>query len=172
MKSNEQKLLQILSNNDVTFFIPPYQRNYEWTKEQCEVFLGDVLKTTEHNIHGSKTEHFFGSVTYFKDESSAYFQPAKLILIDGQQRITTTMLFLVAIRDLINDEGQKKYINDKYLKNNNCSDESEYKIKLKQVESDWETYKKIILEIPVTSIEKNVPVYQNYIFFKNSLAKR
>lgn len=172
MKSNEQKLLQILSNNDVTFFIPPYQRNYEWTKEQCEVFLGDVLKTTEHNIHGSKTEHFFGSVTYFEDESSAYFQPAKLILIDGQQRITTTMLFLVAIRDLINDEGQKKYINDKYLKNNNCSDESEYKIKLKQVESDWETYKKIILGIPVTSIEKNVPVYQNYIFFKNSLAKR
>lgn len=42
MVPNEKKLLDLLSNNDVTFFIPPYQRNYEWTDEQCKVFLDDI----------------------------------------------------------------------------------------------------------------------------------
>ena len=45
MVPNETKLLKMLSNNDVTFFIPPYQRNYEWGEEQCRLFLEDVLKT-------------------------------------------------------------------------------------------------------------------------------
>ena len=44
MIPQEIKLLQMLSNNEVTFFIPPYQRNYEWTDEQCKVFLEDVKK--------------------------------------------------------------------------------------------------------------------------------
>ena len=39
MTPQEYKLLKLLSNNDVTFFIPPYQRNYEWDREQCEAAL-------------------------------------------------------------------------------------------------------------------------------------
>ena len=58
MKPNTAYLLTLLSNNDVTFFIPPYQRNYEWTDDQCEVFLDDIFKTYEKNKAGEKTEHF------------------------------------------------------------------------------------------------------------------
>jgi len=47
MIPSEKHLLDLLSNNDVTFFIPPYQRNYEWGKEQCEVFLTDLKKTAK-----------------------------------------------------------------------------------------------------------------------------
>ncbi len=45
MKPIEQHLLSMLSNKDVTFYIPPYQRNYEWTENQCEVFLMILLKS-------------------------------------------------------------------------------------------------------------------------------
>ena len=38
MVPNVNVLLKLLSNHDVTFFIPPYQRNYEWEEEQCKMF--------------------------------------------------------------------------------------------------------------------------------------
>ena len=144
MIPQESKLLHMLSNNDVTFFIPPYQRNYEWAEEQCAVFLEDVVKTFQLNNSGKKSEHFFGSITFFQTEA-AFGQPNKLVLIDGQQRITTTMLFLVALRDLLGNEALGQFVDSKYLKNNNVAGDSEYKIKLKQVETDWVAYKNIIL---------------------------
>lgn len=168
MIPQENKLLQLLSNNDVTFFIPPYQRNYEWTEEQCQVFWNDVQKTCINNQNGIQTEHFFGSVTYFKDDTP-FGQPDKLVLIDGQQRITTTMLFLIALRDIIKDEKLKVFIDTKYLKNNNMTDESEYKIKLKQVETDWVAYKNIVLGEEPTENEKNSAVCRNYKYFYNKL---
>lgn len=168
MIPQETKLLHMLSNNDVTFFIPPYQRNYEWTDEQCAVFLNDVIKTYGSNSAGKNTEHFFGTITYFQTEA-AFGQPNKLVLIDGQQRITTTMLFLVALRDLLEDANLVKFIDNKYLRNDNVSGESEYKVKLKQVETDWVAYKNIILSEGLSDKEKNSAVYRNYRYFLNKL---
>ena len=168
MIPQEKKLLDLLSNNDVTFFIPPYQRNYEWTDEQCTVFLDDVIKTCSSNLQGVNEEHFFGSITFFQSET-AFGQPNRLVLIDGQQRVTTTMLFLVALRDIMDDPQLKKYVDSKFLKNDNVSGDSEYKIKLKQVESDWKVYKNIILSEEITDREKDSAVYRNYQFFKNKL---
>lgn len=168
MIPQEQKLLSMLSNNDVTFFIPPYQRNYEWSDDQCKVFLDDVIKTYESNKKGEKAEHFFGSITFFQTEA-AFGQPNKLVLIDGQQRVTTTMLFLVALRDILKDESIVAYIDKKYLRNENVADDTEYKIKLKQVETDWEAYKNIILGDELTEKEKNSAVFRNYKYFTTRL---
>lgn len=168
MKPSEQKLLDMLSNNDVTFFIPPYQRNYEWTEEQCRIFLDDVKKTCESNLGGTTAEHFFGTVTYFQAEA-VFGQPCKLVLIDGQQRITTTMLFLIALRNILAGDTLETYIDSKYLRNNAVHGDVEYKIKLKQVETDWETYRKLVLKDDVSEAEKNSAVYRNYRFFFNKL---
>lgn len=168
MIPQETKLLHMLSNNDVTFFIPPYQRNYEWTDEQCAVFLNDVIKTCELNYTGKNSEHFFGTITFFQTEA-AFGQPNKLVLIDGQQRITTTMLFLVSLRDLLEDENLVKFIDNKYLRNDNVSGENEYKVKLKQVETDWVAYKNIVLSEELSDKEKNSAVYRNYRYFLNKL---
>lgn len=168
MVPQESKLLSMLSNNNVTFFIPPYQRNYEWTDDQCRVFLEDVKKTYDSNVEGIRSEHFFGSVTYFKTES-VFGQPDKLVLIDGQQRITTTMLFLVALRDILDDNSVQQFIDSKYLKNDNVQGDTEYKIKLKQVETDWTAYKNLILKEELSDKEKNSAVYRNYQFFTNKL---
>ncbi len=167
MKPQEKKLLELLSGNDVTFFIPPYQRNYEWEIEQCHVFWDDLVKVAKSNLNERKTEHFFGSITYFQTEPACFGDPYKLILIDGQQRITTTMLFLMALRDSLSEDSAKNFINSKYLKNNNITDEGEYKIKLKQVESDWKIYKKLVMNEDVDVKEKDSDLYRNYLFFKN-----
>lgn len=171
MRPLEQNLLKMLSNNDVTFFIPPYQRNYEWTSEQCLVFWEDVKKTYSANKRGKNTQHFFGTVTYFASEAH-FGEPTKLVLIDGQQRITTTMLFLVALRDISNEERTKNTINNKFLRNDNATtSQNEYKIKLKQVETDWEAYKNIILGYTIEDTQKDSAVYRNYKWFSTELKK-
>ncbi len=166
MRSLDNQILKLLSNNDVTFFIPPYQRNYEWQEEMCEVLYSDI----ERVANNGNIQHFFGTVIYYA-ESTILGQPDKYILVDGQQRLTTTMLFLIAARDLLTDNQFKEAIDFKYLKNNNVSGDAEYKIKLKQVESDWQAYRKIILGEHLDNNDKKSNVFNNYKFFKNKLEK-
>ena len=105
MKSLDNKILQLLSNNDVTFFIPPYQRNYEWGEEMCDILYKDIVRVAENQ----GMQHFFGTVIYYA-ESTILGEPDKYILVDGQQRLTTTMLFLIAARDIIDDDHLKTTI--------------------------------------------------------------
>ncbi|GAA3665247.1 DUF262 and DUF1524 domain-containing protein [Arthrobacter ginkgonis] len=164
MKASPTYLLDSLSNNDVTFFIPPYQRNYEWSTDNCKVLFSDVSKVSEANLSDVKTEHFFGSIVYVAEEAG-FGVPAKYVLTDGQQRITTTMLLLMALRDSIDDRNYKKEIQRRYLENDRADESVEYKIKLKQVETDWEAYKLLVLGHDVPESLKNSSVYQNYLFF-------
>lgn len=168
MKANPTYLLEALSNNDVTFFIPPYQRNYEWSTDNCKVLLADVTKVAASNDSGTKTEHFFGSIVYVVEESG-FGLPDRYVLTDGQQRITTTMLLLMALRDNIDDENYKSTIQRRYLENDRAGEDTEYKIKLKQVETDWEAYKLLALARDVPSSQMNSSVYQNYLYFRRSI---
>jgi uncharacterized protein with ParB-like and HNH nuclease domain len=170
MKARENYLLDMLSNNDVTFFIPPYQRNYEWDKNQCSMFLEDIIKTAKANINGGKSEHFFGTIVYVQNEP-VFGKPNKLILTDGQQRITTTMLFLIALRDIVDDNNLQNVINSRYLKNDNITSDTEYKIKLKQVETDWKTYSNVVLGLELTDEDRKAAIYKNLMFFKGELNK-
>lgn len=130
-----------------------------------------MVKTYEKNSHGHRTEHFFGSITYFQTERP-FGQTKELVLIDGQQRITTTMLFLCAVRDIASDETLKDFINNKYLRNTNAKDEdNEYKIKLKQVETDWSVYVHLILQNPLTEKERTTIIYKNYRYFISRLTQ-
>jgi hypothetical protein len=81
------------------------------------------------------------------------------------------MLFLIAIRDVIEDEASKRFIDSKYLKNENISGDTEYKIKLKQVETDWETFRNIVLGFDLSDENKQSAIYKNYRFFKSKLVK-
>ena len=168
MEANKTYLLKLLSSHDATFFIPPYQRNYEWTQEQCQVFFDDVVRTYEANVAGAETKHFFGFVTFICSEMSSW-QPERLVLIDGQQRITTTMLFLAAIRDLVDEPDLKARINAYYLINDRVEGDSDYRVKLRQVETDWPAFKHIALGEKLTAQERESAVYANYAFFCNQL---
>jgi hypothetical protein len=169
MKAQPTNLLDSLSNKEVTFFIPPYQRNYEWSTDTCKVFLNDVSRVAEKNELDTKTEHFFGSIVYVVEESG-FGLPDRYVLTDGQQRITTTMLLLMALRDSIQDPLYKETIQNNYLQNERAGEGTEYKIKLKQVESDWEAYRLLALRMEVSGALMSSSVYRNYNFFKRQVS--
>lgn len=170
MRPESVFLLKFLSSQDKIFYIPPYQRNYEWTEEQCSVLFEDIVKVYNDHKSGKNAGHFFGSFVINVEPFSN--QPDKVTLIDGQQRITTTMIFLIALRDFLGDSDDhnrlKATIDRKYLKNEDYGNDLEDRIKLKQVETDWETYRNLITG-RFSEINKDSNIYKNYIFFKKKI---
>jgi uncharacterized protein with ParB-like and HNH nuclease domain len=90
-------------NGNTQFAIPVFQRDYSWTEDQCAQLWEDI-----QNIAGADKgrHHFLGSVVYISTgDSSPNF--TRWLLIDGQQRVTTLVLLLAALRDTISDTGWK-----------------------------------------------------------------
>ena len=83
------------------------------------------------------------------------------------------MLFLIAVRESVDDEKFKNFIDKKFLLNNDSQTENgEYKIKLKQVETDWDSYRKLIRNSNDESIDKTSYIFQNYSFFLKELKEQ
>lgn len=126
-------ILEFINNTNRSFIIPVYQRNYSWKAEHCEKLFEDLLDSLQ-----TGKRHYFGNVVYYSsfiDNATGY---TELTLIDGQQRITTIMLLLSAIRDVFKDDN----ITETYLVNNRGNEKN--RIKLKQIESDRTTYEAIV----------------------------
>ena len=91
-KSNIYKYL----NGTCQYLIPLYQRTYSWEKEQCARLWNDIVSLHETQKEG----HFVGSIVRIDEDSRAGSTIA--MIIDGQQRLTTFTLLLVALRDYAN----------------------------------------------------------------------
>jgi len=142
MKTENHSINDVLTKNATSFFIPPFQRAYAWGKPEIERYFSDVIRIIKSELNPKehdKLEHFFGTVV-IKEESQGFAN--KSVVVDGQQRLTTTLLFLIALRDIEVDEKCKQQIIDLYLKNN--TSDFEDKIKLKQVTKDWDAYKALV----------------------------
>lgn len=137
MDSQVRSILEFISATKRTFIIPVYQRNYSWDKDNCEKLFSDLIDSLE-----SGKKHYFGNIVYYAistDFASGY---SELALIDGQQRVTTIMLLLAALRDLSDDEIAKNNIQGTYLTNPQSTEQN--RVKLKQIESDRGVYEAII----------------------------
>ncbi|EPE3793295.1 DUF262 domain-containing protein [Campylobacter lari] len=88
--SNEAKIKNISEVKDIFFEIPPYQRLYEWNKEQIQTLLNDIKTKFEEN---KKDENYFIGNVVVSKKSVKKDQQDDYLLIDGQQRLTT--LFLI-----------------------------------------------------------------------------
>ncbi|MDA3884140.1 MAG: DUF262 domain-containing protein [Candidatus Delongbacteria bacterium] len=134
MKTENHSINDVLAKNATSFFIPPFQRSYAWGKPEIERYFSDVLRIIyselDTNVH-DKSEHFFGTVV-IKEEKVGFAN--KSVIVDGQQRLTTTLLFLIALRDLETDKSKQDIITQNYLTNNASTYQD--KIKLKQVTKD------------------------------------
>ena len=94
MKGSEAKMTGFMEGADKRYVIPVYQRKYDWKYENCHQLYEDLKKIA---IDG-RDSHFFGSIV------SAIVPNGSKIeyhIIDGQQRLTTITLLLLAIRNLI-----------------------------------------------------------------------
>lgn len=164
MKAIEQGLLDLLSKRNVTFFVPTYQENYNWEIEECETFLVDIIETTMSKREG----HFFGTLLYYQTDT-VFGQPNKLILVDGQQRLITTMLFLTALRDVINDADQEEFINETYIMNSRGNGDTAYKMKLNESAADRNTFVNIVTKEALTNDNRQNRVFENYQYFVREL---
>lgn len=142
MKPEAHSINYVLKMNSTSFFIPPFQRAYAWGRPEIERYFSDVIRIINSELdskQNDKLEHFFGTIVIRNEESGF---STKSIVVDGQQRLTTTLLFLIALRDLQDDETVKKHIQDNYLTNSSSSFQD--KIKLKQVTKDWDSYRALV----------------------------
>jgi uncharacterized protein with ParB-like and HNH nuclease domain len=142
MKTESHSINDVLAKNATSFFIPPFQRAYAWGRPEIERYFSDISRIIESELDDKqhdKLEHFFGTVV-IKEEKAGFAN--KSVVVDGQQRLTTTLLFLIALRDSETDSTKQAFVNENYLTNNASSFQD--KIKLKQVTKDWDSYRALV----------------------------
>ncbi len=168
MEAKQRQILELFGNQNTQFSIPVYQRDYNWEEKQCKTLLKDI-----ENIHKNQslTSHFIGSIVYLHE--GVYCTGKKeFSIIDGQQRLTTITLLLIALYhglDEFNDENKrdmiyKRYLIDEYM-------ESKDKLKLMLPGNNFNILKKIMhKEIEfLNTIEKESNIYKNYNLFYNNI---
>ena len=163
MKADTLQLLgDLIGSNKVLFRIPVYQRNYDWSEENCNRLLDDI-----RDIIYTGEKHFLGTIVYMAIDSND-FVLHDYIVIDGQQRLTTTMILLKALYDLAEKQEENSIMDDinDYLKNRNCPEE--YKIKLKPIKTDDEQFS--ILLNDTEKIDMKGHIGRNYEICKQRMS--
>ena len=155
MKASETSVLNFIGGLDKVFIIPPFQRNYEWSNKQCEELFYDI----ENAFKKGKTHYLGNVVYYFGENNGAEFQ--ELILVDGQQRISTIVLLLCALRDCEKDAEFQSKITTRYLKNDTSIDK--FRIRLKQTSYDYQSFLSVIEKTPIK--DENNNIIKNYKCF-------
>lgn len=133
MKGEAEKIVRFFDGAKNRFKIPLYQRNYDWTQENCRQLFSDLKKLDDR----SRLSHFFGSIVT-KSENDTH------IIIDGQQRLTTISLFFIAVIKAFKDGDIKCYKqnNVDYIRNTYLQDQyNQGEYKLQPIEKDAENYK-------------------------------
>ena len=99
MKASEASFLKFLKEAP-QFVIPIYQRTYSWTEEECQQLWNDILRSGQDS---SLAVHFVGSIVYIEEGLSQISHQSPLLVIDGQQRLTTLTLLLTALQIEVGD---------------------------------------------------------------------
>lgn len=164
MQAGETTLNKLL-NTSRQFIVPIFQRNYSWQKSQYEQLWFDILRASKFK---EKQNHFIGSIVYI-DMGTPAGRPQQLLLIDGQQRLTTISILLCAIKDYVQKFNlETKLINlakikNQFLYNSDEIDEDRYKLLLNV--QDKETYIKLIDNTIFTVNKLATNIIKCYEFF-------
>ena len=137
MKATEARLLDFLKRSQ-QFVIPIYQRTYSWSEQQCRQLWDDIIRAGQRD---DISAHFIGSVVYIEQGLYQVSGISPLLVIDGQQRLTTAMLLLEALSRHLGDEElidgfSAMKLRNYYLLNPYESGESGYKLLLTETDKD------------------------------------
>lgn len=164
MKGEAEKLIKFLDGSDKRFVIPLYQRNYDWKIENCKQLFDDLMRLRDPDKHS----HFFGSIVACQELGTE-----NLLIIDGQQRITTVSILLTAMvnaskcGDIMvenrrnQDKVYEEYIVDKYK-----GDE----IKLRPIKKDRTAFSALV-KADRDLFVKGSNITRNYEYFYNEIKK-
>ena len=137
MKATEIRLIDFLKKSP-QFVIPIYQRTYSWNKNQCNRLWLDILKAGKNeDING----HFIGSIVYIEKGLFSVSNQNQLLVIDGQQRLTTITLLIEALARKLDSNSNvedftERKLRDYYLVDPREDSDSKYKLLLSQTDKD------------------------------------
>ncbi len=164
MKATEAKLLDFLKKSP-QFVIPIYQRTYSWTEKECRQLWDDIIRC------GSNVQiavHFVGSIVYIESGLSQVTHQAPLLVIDGQQRLSTVTLMLAALAEAVADSepfdgfSQRK-IRNYFLLNPEEMGDRHFKLLLSQTDKASLT---AIVGGTEPPVEHSLRITENYALFK------
>lgn len=167
MKASEEKIEDFLANNKTRFVIPVYQRNYDWNQAQCQQLFADILAAGNND---SMNAHFIGSIVFVHDDVYSTSRMKELVIIDGQQRLTTLTLIYIALYKLAQTLGNaelEQEILETYLINK-FADEEE-KLKLKPTENNAGAYQYLMRNHEGEAFKGYSKLINNFEFFKSKL---
>ena len=170
MKATEAGLLAFLKKSP-QFVIPIYQRTYSWTERECRQLWDDIIRAGSDD---AISVHFIGSIVYIEAGLSQVSHQAPLLVIDGQQRLTTVTLLLAALADALGDaepiDGfSARKLRNYYLLNPEETGERHYKLLLSQ--TDKASLTSIVGQHDVPA-DRSLRVMQNHAMFKDLIAAR
>lgn len=172
MKATEANLLKFLKKSP-QFVIPIYQRNYSWTADQCRQLWADLLRAGRD---AKVNAHFIGAIVYVERGLGNVVQQEALLVIDGQQRLTTSTLLIAALAKHFESQGigelleafSAKKLRNYYLLNPDEDGERHFKLILS--ETDKDTLLAILQNAPMPA-EASSRITENFALFKELIAQ-
>ncbi|GAA7063802.1 DUF262 and DUF1524 domain-containing protein [Helicobacter pylori] len=163
MEAHATPLLKFIKDNQKNqLVIPIYQRVYSWEKEQCKELWDDIIKFGgDDKMDG----HFIGSILYVLDGIT--HSDNALLIIDGQQRLTTITLLLTALRDHWSDK--RKEIENHYLINSDKDGDKKFRLILS--DSDKDTLLSLIDKDKRKPSKPSSKIVENFKLFEEWIRK-
>jgi uncharacterized protein with ParB-like and HNH nuclease domain/predicted transport protein len=172
MNAQDLPITQLL-NGARQFIVPIFQRDYSWGTKHCQQLWEDIIRV---GLDDTARGHFIGSVVYVAaEENNAAI--TRWLLIDGQQRLTTIILLLTALRDRMresdyavkdaDDTLTPVELEDYYLINRHGRNERRYKLHLRRADQD--TIAALLDARGIPSIPSNA-IKENYEFLRDLVA--
>jgi uncharacterized protein with ParB-like and HNH nuclease domain len=169
MQVSKQPIYQFLEGSGKSFVVPVYQRDYAWNTHNCAKLWQDLLELQQTQ----KPTYFLGTIVCINSNFQEY------VIVDGQQRLTTTSLLLLALHNYLKQKPNKDPIQENltellldFLVNKHSLDKSK-RIRLKPNKQDKDyfeqlfNFEQLFKNKEIKSIDSNIT--QNYSFFYNKI---
>lgn len=174
MEAACRKVLGLISEMNVRFVVPVYQRPYSWDEEQCVQLWDDVLACGR----ARSVPHFTGSIVTIQDGSLSPAGVAPFLLIDGQQRITTITLMLIALARYAEAHptehlsfSRDEIVLSGYLTNHFRTGDDHYKLTMSK--GDRDVYRQLVDSLEDATVpapvDEHARLLENLALFKKRL---
>ena len=147
----------LIEKNKRVFKVPVYQRNYDWNNIQCERLYKDIM-----NAHYRDHKHFTGTIVYIVGVDGSSLN--EVLIIDGQQRLTSTYILLKALLNAAKGKNIRVEVEiEEVMFNRNCDEKN--KLKLKPIKTD-DIQLHLLIDDKIDEMDRNSNIYKNYICFE------
>ena len=169
MRANECNLLNFIKKSP-QLTVPIYQRNYSWGRKECLQLWDDIIKAgADEGIH----DHFVGSIVYIQKQLFQVTDRDPLLVIDGQQRLTSVILIVAALIEVLDEKKHSNWYNAEQFRNFylfNPYEDGDMRYKLLLSKIDRQSLKSIV-EQKTDPPPNSKRIIENYNLFKEQISR-